>query len=254
MNNNRWDLNGKKALVTGATKGIGLQIARELLSLGADLFITARNEGDIKKTIAEMGGSRVMGLATDVSDASSREKLLEKVSREWKDLDILVNNAGKNIRKKTPDYSPGEYDEIMETNLRSAFELCRLFYPMLKTSGNSSIVNVSSVAGSTAVRTGAVYGMTKAAMDQLTRYLAVEWAADGIRVNGVAPWYIRTPLAEAVLKNREYLEEVLSRTPLGRTGEPEEVSAAVAFLCMPASSYITGQTLFIDGGFSVYGF
>ncbi|MDQ4140366.1 MAG: SDR family oxidoreductase, partial [Bacteroidota bacterium] len=112
----------------------------------------------------------------------------------------------------------------------------------------------SSVSGLNHLRTGAIYGMTKAAMIQLTKNLAVEWAGDNIRVNALAPWYIRTPLADAVLQNQEYLNDVLSRTPMGRVGEPSEVAAAAAFLCMPAASYITGQCLAIDGGFSVYGF
>jgi Tropinone reductase 1 len=124
----------------------------------------------------------------------------------------------------------------------------------LKNAGASAIVNVLSVAGFTAIGTGTPYAMTKAALAQMTRNLAVEWASDGIRVNSVAPWYIETPLVEAVLKDPNYRERVISRTPLRRIGRPEEVAGAVAFLCLPASSYITGQCLFVDGGFSVNGF
>jgi len=142
----------------------------------------------------------------------------------------------------------------METNLYSAFSLARQAHQLMKKSGRASLVNISSVAGLTHIRTGVVYGMTKAAMVQMTRNLAVEWAAHGIRVNAVAPWYIDTPLARQVLKNLDYLQEVLNRTPMKRIGKPEEVATAVAFLCMPASSYITGQTLAVDGGFSIYGF
>ncbi len=254
MNNIRWNLDGKRALVTGATKGIGLQVAKELLFHGAELFITARSTDAVEATAEELGRDRVSGIATDVSEASQRKELLKAVSEKWKYLDILVNNAGKNIRKKTLEYSNSEYSDIMETNLHSAYELCRLFHPLLKAGGDSAIVNVSSVAGLTSVRTGVVYGMTKAAINHMTKYLAVEWSGDGIRVNGVAPWYIRTPLVESLLSDSEYSEEVISRTPMGRTGAPEEVSAAVAFLCMPASSYITGQTIHVDGGFTVYGF
>ncbi|HEX8348717.1 MAG TPA: SDR family oxidoreductase, partial [Hymenobacter sp.] len=126
--------------------------------------------------------------------------------------------------------------------------------PLLQAASGGSIVNISSVAGLAHVRTGAIYGMTKAAMIQLTRNLAVEWAPDQIRVNVVAPWYIQTPLAASVLSNEAYRSEVLSRTPLKRIGEPEEVAAAVAFLCLPAASYITGQCLSVDGGFTVNAF
>jgi Tropinone reductase 1 len=132
--------------------------------------------------------------------------------------------------------------------------MSQLAYPFLKKSGNARVINISSVSGLKHLRTGVIYAMSKAAMIQFTKNLAVEWAPDNILVNCLAPWYIKTPLAEAVLKNPEYLKDVLDRTPLGRVGEPEEVAATAAFLCMPASSYITGQCLAVDGGFSVYGF
>jgi Tropinone reductase 1 len=144
--------------------------------------------------------------------------------------------------------------KIIETNLHSAFNLCKLTYPLLKKSGDACVVNISSVAGLTHIRTGAPYGMTKAALIQLTKNLAVEWAKDKIRVNGIAPWYIKTPLVEHLLENKEYTNDILIRTPMGRVGEPVEVADAVAFLCMPAASYITGQTIAVDVGFTVYGF
>ncbi|MCY7361699.1 MAG: SDR family oxidoreductase, partial [Ignavibacteria bacterium] len=152
------------------------------------------------------------------------------------------------------------YDKIMDLNAKSMFELCKLFHPlMIKTSINadtnySSIVNIVSVAGITSVGTGSPYAISKAGMIHFTRYLSVEWAKDGIRVNAVAPWYIKTSLTEPVLKNPEYLEKILSRTPMQRVGEPVEVAAAVAFLSMPAASYITGECISVDGGFLKYGF
>jgi Tropinone reductase 1 len=147
-----------------------------------------------------------------------------------------------------------EYRAVQEANLVSCFELCRLMYPVLKKNAPSAVVNNASVAGLTHLRTGPSYGMSKAAMIQLTRNLAVEWADDGIRVNAVAPWYIRTPLAEQVLQDPEFLSEVLERTPMKRIGEIEECARLMAFLCMPASAYITGQCVAVDGGFSVFGF
>jgi Tropinone reductase 1 len=132
--------------------------------------------------------------------------------------------------------------------------MCRLAHPQLSQHANAAIVNVGSVSGITHVRTGAAYGVAKAALHQLTRNLACEWADDGIRVNAVAPWYIRTQRSEPALAEPDYLDEVLQRTPMGRIGEPEEVAAAVAFLCLPASSYIAGEVVAVDGGFLHHGF
>jgi Tropinone reductase 1 len=169
-------------------------------------------------------------------------------------LNILVNNAGGNLTKAANDYSEDEWRGIFETNLFSAFELSRSAYPLLTRHAASAIVNVGSVSGVAHVRSGAPYGMSKAALHQMTRNLAVEWAEDGIRVNTVAPWYIRTRRTSGKLADPDYLDEVLLRTPMGRIGEPEEVAAAVAFLCLPASSYITGECIAVDGGFLRYGF
>jgi len=252
----RWNLAGRTALVTGASKGIGAAVAAELLQFGATVLAVARQPEALEAQVAEWRaqGLDAHALAADVSSATGRAALLEAVQQHTPKLDILVNNVGTNIRKKTPAYSSEEYQHIMATNLESAFELCRLAYPMLQAAADSSIVNIASVAGLLHVRTGAIYGMTKAAMIQLTRNLAVEWATEKIRVNVVAPWYIQTPLAAGVLSNEDYRNEVLSRTPMQRIGEPEEVAAAVAFLCLPAASYITGQCLSVDGGFTVNGF
>jgi Tropinone reductase 1 len=253
---NLWSLEGKTALVTGGTKGIGLAIVNEFLSLGAKVYIVARSFESLDKTIVEakIDIEHLDGSMADVSKPEDRKRIIDTVKKRWGKLDILVNNVGTNIRKKTEAYKDAEFSHIMDTNLRSAFELSRMCYPLLKASGLGNIVNVSSVAGLTHMKTGAIYGMTKAAMIQMTKNLACEWAEENIRVNAVAPWYIETSLARQVLKDLDYLGDVLGRTPMKRIGKPEEVAPAVAFLCMPVSSYITGQCLAVDGGFSVYGF
>jgi len=235
MKSDRWSLEGKTALVTGATAGIGLAVAEELVRFGARVIRVARGaEADI---------------SADVTRVEDRRRIFENVER----LDILVNNAGTNIRKKAIEYSYDEYERIRELNMDAAFEMCRLAHPLLRASGDASVVNVVSVAAFRHLGTGVPYAMTKAAVTHMTRALAAEWAKDGIRVNGVAPWYIRTPLAEPVLKDPERLAKILATTPLGRVGEPEEVASVVAFLCMPAASYVTGECIAIDGGFSVAG-
>lgn len=252
----RWTLQNKRALVTGGTKGIGLAVAEEFLELGAEVLITARNEKDVQDVTDRWSelGHKAFGVAADVAKEDEREKLIRAVADRWPALDILVNNVGTNIRKPTLEYSEAEYQQLLNVNLTSCFELSRRCHPMLKRADQSCIVNVASVGGLTALPTGSIYAMTKAAMVQLTLNLATEWASDGIRVNTVAPWYIKTPLTSGLLSKPDYLEKVLRRTPMGRVGEPKEVSAAVAFLCMPASSYITGQCLAVDGGFMAQGF
>jgi len=252
----RWSLTGRKALVTGGTKGIGKAIADELLGLGAEVMVVARKEDELNQVVADWQQQNLpgFGIAGDMGISEDRAQVIQAIKDKWNNLDILVNNVGTNIRKKALEYSEKEYDQIMNINLKSAFQLSLLAHPLLKISQSGRVINISSVSGLKHLRTGVLYAMSKAAMIQFTKNLAVEWAPDNILVNCLAPWYIKTPLAEAVLKNPEYLKDVLDRTPLQRVGEVEEVAATAAFLCMPAASYITGQCLAVDGGFSIYGF
>lgn len=252
-----WSLGGRLALVTGASRGLGRATALEFAALGADLVLVARGaealaavEEELRMQWPDRGVSCVRA---DLACEEGRDTVVNFVAERGR-LDILVNNVGMNIRKPMTELSLADFRAVQEANVVSCFELCRRLRPALEAAAPSCVVNNASVAGVTHLRTGAAYGMSKAAMIQLTRNLAVEWARLGIRVNAVAPWYIDTPLARQVLADEDYRSAVLARTPLGRVGQPGEVARAIAFLCMDASSYITGQTLAIDGGFSVYGF
>jgi Tropinone reductase 1 len=258
MDPTRWRLDGQLALVTGGSAGIGRAIARDLLGFGAEVLIVARDAAALERTRDELADEvpdgQVHALVADVVDEEQRREILDWVEDRGDGLNILVNNAGGNRRRAAVDYTEDEWREIFEVNTFSAFELSRYAHPLLTKHAASSIVNVGSVSGLTHVRTGAAYGMAKAALHQLTKNLAVEWAEDGVRVNAVAPWYIRTRRTSDALADPDYLDEVLLRTPMGRVGEAEEVAAAVAFLCLPAAGYITGECIAVDGGFLRYGF
>jgi len=249
----KFTLKDNRALVTGGTKGIGLAIAEEFLQFGAQVTIVARNSGEVQKQVDDWQaqGYKAFGLAADMSKSDERKKTIEFAVSKMGGLDTLINNVGTNNRKSTLEYKSDEYESLMATNLTSVFEMCQLAHPHLKAGGNGNIVSIGSIAGLTAIPTGSIYGMTKAAISQLTKNLAVEWAKDNIRVNCIAPGFIRTPLTKDLLANTTFVEKAKAQIPLGRVGESFEIGGLAAFLCMPTGGYITGETITVDGGFTV---
>ncbi|KAI3953536.1 hypothetical protein MKW92_005050 [Papaver armeniacum] len=253
----RWSLKGMTALVTGGTRGIGHAIVEELAELGATVHTTARNENGIKNCLKdwEEKGYKVTASVCDVSVPAERKKLIETVSDLFDaKLNILVNNVGTGVFKESVDYTDEDHTRTFATTFDSGYGLSILAHPLLKTSGSGSIVFISSVAGVVAIPLLSNYSAFKGAINQVTKNFACEWAKDKIRVNCVAPWVIRTPHLQTMLEDKEHLESIISRTPIRRIGEPSDVSSLVAFLCLPAASYITGQVICVDGGFSVNGF
>ncbi|GKV08052.1 hypothetical protein SLEP1_g19739 [Rubroshorea leprosula] len=253
----RWSLQNTTALVTGGTKGIGYAIVEELAAFGARVHTCSRNETQLNDCLNEWKkkGFNVTGSVCDVSSKAEREKLIETISSLFGGkLNILINNVGTTTWKPTLEYTAEDFSFLMKTNFESAFHLSQLSHPLLKASGEGNIVFISSIAAVTSFDGITIYAAAKAALNQLTKNLACEWARDGIRTNCVAPGVTKTPLAEPLLKNEEFVTGFCAQTPIGRLAEPEEVSPLVAFLCLPVASYITGQTICVDGGATVNGF
>ncbi|KAL6580285.1 hypothetical protein OROMI_008309 [Orobanche minor] len=207
QSNSRWSLSGMTAIVTGGTRGIGHATVEELAAMGATVHTCSRNEEELNQRLQEwkLKGFKVSGSVCDASSREQRVQLMDKVSSVFDGkLNILINNVGTNIRKPTVDYTAEEYSRLMATNLESCYHLCQLAHPLLKASGTiistSSIVFISSVAGLVHLFSGSIYGATKGAINQLAKNLACEWAKDHIRVNCVAPWYIKTSLVKSEMR------------------------------------------------------
>mmetsp|Transcript_25119 Transcript_25119/g.51309 ORF Transcript_25119/g.51309 Transcript_25119/m.51309 type:complete len:302 (-) Transcript_25119:147-1052(-) len=260
-----WWLKNHNFLVTGATKGIGLGVARQLMAHGAShVMICSRRADDCKRMAKELENdfpmAKVTAVACDVSTKEGRAKLVTTVkARFGRRLDGLVNNVGMNIRKDIADQTEDEYKQMMTTNIDSAYFLCKELKECLEIAasrrGTASVVNVASAAGVGSTGTGAVYGMSKAAMIQMSKILSCEWAKLNIRVNCVCPWMTMTPmLEEAVKDDPSQLDKVKEWTPMHRLPTVEEVAGPVTYLLMPSSRYVTGQVLSVDGGLSAQAF
>jgi NAD(P)-dependent dehydrogenase (short-subunit alcohol dehydrogenase family) len=257
-----FSLAGSAALVTGATRGLGRAIAIELARAGADVALGMRGHDD-RAGHAEQSdhadlvdeierfGVRALPLRMDVLDLSESRAAIDRAAAEFGRLDILVNNVGGGISEPAIDVTADHFDHVWALNTRSTFFLAQHAARLMRASGGGSIVNVASQAGLVALPGEASYCISKAAVIHLTRCLAVEWGELGIRVNAVAPTFIETDGTSEALSDEAFKADTIERiAALHRIGKPTEVSGAVAFLCSPAASLITGQTLAIDGGWT----
>jgi len=245
-----FDLAGRVAMVTGASRGIGRGIALELARAGASVAVTARRVGDLAGTVREIeaAGSRALAVVLEVRDRASIRAAADAVGAALGPVDVLVNNAGVQRLRHALDVTEEDWDFVLDTNLRGLFFCCQEIGRRMVERGRGKIVNVSSAAGMIPSAERAAYASSKAAVLMLTRVLAVEWAARGVTVNAVAPTFVETELAAQTLDRPGAREATLARIPLRRLATVEDVAAAVRYLASPAADYLTGTTIGVDGG------
>jgi NAD(P)-dependent dehydrogenase (short-subunit alcohol dehydrogenase family) len=242
-------LDGKCALVTGGSKGLGKVMAQTLAQAGASVVITSRTQVEVESAAAEVAnatGRSVTGYVADVTDAASLAALAEQVG----DVDILVCNAGVNRRGLISELSEEDWDAVIDTNLKGPFLCARQFGPGMAARGWGRILNLGSALSAIAIPGRAPYASSKAGIVNLTRVLALEWATQGVTVNALCPGPFATEMNLPLLEDPEKYQQFVARIPLGRWGELHEIQGAALFLCAPASSYVTGSTLFVDGGWT----
>jgi 2-dehydro-3-deoxy-D-gluconate 5-dehydrogenase len=251
---NLFDLKGKTALVTGGNGGIGLGMAQGLAAAGARVAIAGRDQRKNEAAVKALGAGACALHADLRNEAACRSMVGEAAAMLGGRLDILVNNAGTNIRKQPQEYSLDEWREVVDTNLTGAFVAAQAAYPLMKKAGGGKIVNIGSMMSIFGASFTTPYAASKGGIVQMTKALACAWAKDNIQVNAVLPGWIDTALTQGARRDVAGLHErVLARTPAGRWGEPKDLSGIAVFLCSPASDFITGTAIPVDGGYSTQG-
>jgi 2-dehydro-3-deoxy-D-gluconate 5-dehydrogenase len=256
MTSSRFDLRGKVAIVTGGNGGIGLGMARGLADAGADIAVVGRNEAKSRAAVEDLGqrGVKAIAVATDVTDKAAVEAMVARVARELGRIDILINNAGMSIRKPPHELELDEWSKVIDTNLTSAFVCSKAVYPALKASGSGKVINIGSMMSIFGASFAPAYAASKGGIVQFSRACANAWAPDNIQVNAILPGWIDTDLTRAARQQVAGLHErVLARTPAARWGNIDDFAGIAVFLASPASDFLTGTAIPVDGGFSIMG-
>jgi len=251
-----FDLSGRVAIVTGGNGGIGLGMARGLAAAGAAVVVAGRDQDKSKAAVSELEGlgAKALALAVDVTSQDSCRALVQQSVEQLGRLDVLVNNAGTNLRKQPEEYALEEWHMILETNLTSAFMCSQAAYPAMKQAGGGKIIMIGSMMSIFGASFTAPYAATKGGIVQLSRALACAWAKDNIQVNAVLPGWIDTALTRRARRDIAGLQErVEARTPAGRWGDPDDFAGIAVWLASPASDFVTGTAIPVDGGYSVQG-
>ncbi|MDE1936013.1 SDR family NAD(P)-dependent oxidoreductase [Bradyrhizobium sp.] len=251
-----FDLSGKVAIVTGGNGGIGLGMARGLAASGASIAVVGRDEAKSAAAVADLSknSGKAIAVPTDVTDEAAVAAMAGRILRELGRIDILVNNAGINIRKPADQLNISEWDRVINTNLTSAFLCSRAVHSAMKEAGGGKIINIGSMMSIFGASFAPAYAASKGGIVQFTRSCAVAWASDNIQVNAVLPGWIDTELTRQAREQVAGLhDKVLARTPAARWGAPDDFAGIAVFLASPASDFVTGTAIPVDGGFSVMG-
>lgn len=252
-----FDLSGQVSLVTGAGRGIGRSIALGLAEAGSDLVLCSRSREELEEVAVEARklGVRAFVSPCDVTDADQITAAVDAAIQEYGRIDVLINNAGLTIKKPAEELPLEDWQTIINVNLTGVFLMAQAVGRHMLKQGSGRIINISSIAAKTGITGSVAYCASKGGVDMVTKTLAVEWADRGVRVNGLAPAYTETPLVKAITDARaDFADRVKNRTPMNRMARPEEMVGTAIFLASEASSYITGETVMVDGGWTAYGF
>lgn len=249
-----FNLSGKVAMVTGATRGLGEVAAKALAKAGADVAVCGRSQKDLDRVSSEIRGlgRRSKGFYLDVLSRTQIHEGAGDITNYFGQIDILVNNAGVNYRVPVLEFPEEEWDRILSTNLKGYFLVAQAVAPQMLERGYGKVINISSILGTVGLPMQAAYASSKGGIDQLTKVMALEWAKDGVRVNAIGPTYFETELVTQLRNDPERFNFINERTPMGRWGYPPELEGVVIFLAASASDFITGQTIYIDGGWTAW--
>ncbi len=252
MNSNLFDLTGRVAIVTGASRGLGQTFARALAQAGADLVITSRDVAALKDFQSQMQllGRQVLALPLDVREEASIKNMVAEAIEHYGKIDILVNNAGCNVRKPALEITWDDWNLVLDTNLRGSFFVSQAVAAHMISRKYGRVINIGSVTSVAGYAGLGPYGASRGGIKQLTMSLADDWGKDGLTVNCLAPGWFKTSQNAVMYQNPEWVEYLCDRIPLKRPGQPPDLEGAIVFLASDASAYITGQTLLVDGGIS----